>query len=206
MLRIAVTGGMAAGKSVVAGQFQSLGAPVVDADLLAREVVAPGTEGLDAVIATLGEWVVGHDGQLDRGALRTHVAADDAARRRLETVIHPRVRERMRQDLDELAQGGATYALAVIPLLVETGQVGSYDRTLVVDVPETVQLARLERRDRAKPDEARRWLANQASRWQRLQYADDVVTNTDALPEATTLAPQVGALDRKYRVIAQRSR
>lgn len=203
MLRIAVTGGMAAGKSAVAASFEALGAPVVDADVLAREVVAPGTEGLEAIVTAFGDGVIGRDGELDRGALRAHVVADDEARRRLETIVHPRVRERLRQELDELARAGYLYALAVIPLLVETGQASAYDRNLVVDAPEVVQLARLERRDRVAPDEARRWLANQATRWQRLQCAHDVVTNADALPQATTLGPQVLALDRKYRLVAQ---
>ncbi len=206
MLRIGLTGGMAAGKSLVAAQFQRFGTPVVDADVLAREVVAPGTQGLESVVTALGDWVLTSAGELDRAALRAHVVSDDDARQRLEAIVHPRVRQRMRQELDALARAGHAYALSVIPLLVETGQAGAYDRVVVVDTPEALQLARLQRRDSAAAHVARRWLANQASRWQRLQCANDVITNADALPESTTLTPQVRALDRKYRLLAAASR
>lgn len=206
MLRVALTGGIAAGKSVVTTRFQALGAPVIDADVLAREVVAPGTEGLEAVVAALGDWVVAADGRLDRGAVRAHVVADDTARRRLEAITHPRIRRRMSADLDELADAGHPYAISVVPLLVETDQTGTHDRTLVVDAPEATQVARLQQRDRCSADEARRWLANQVSRWQRLQSAQDVVTNADDLPPDTTVMPQVASLDRKYRLLAAGSR
>lgn len=202
MLCIALTGGIAAGKSAVAAQFQALSVPVVDADALAREVVGPGTEGLEALVAAFGTWVLDHDGELDRAALRAHVVAHDEARQRLEAIVHPLVRQRMREEIDELARAGYRYGLAVIPLLVETGQATSYDRTLVVDAPEGLQIARLQHRDGATVSDARRWLANQATRWQRLQHAHDVVTNADGLAEAMTLAPQVLALDRKYRALA----
>ena len=196
---IAITGGVASGKSTVDRLFHALGVVVADADVAAREAVAPGSEGLNEVVAAFGEGVLGVEGQLDRPAMRRRVFADADARRRLETIIHPRVRETLRNTC-QAASG--PYVIASIPLLAEGGGRDAYpwlQRILVVDVPETLQLARLLQRDGIDEALARTMIAAQASRRERLAIADDVLVNDgrlDALP------PQVEALDRLYRRLA----
>ena len=196
---IAITGGVASGKSTVDRLFHALGVVVADADVAAREAVAPGSEGLDEVVAAFGEGVLGVDGQLDRPAMRRRVFADADARRRLETIIHPRVRETLRNTC-QAASG--PYVIASIPLLAEGGGRDAYpwlQRILVVDVPETLQLARLLQRDGIDEALARTMIAAQASRRERLAIADDVLVNDGSLD---ALPPQVEALDRLYRRLA----
>ena len=196
---IAITGGVASGKSTVDRLFHALGVVVADADVAAREAVAPGSEGLDEVVAAFGEGVLGVDGQLDRPAMRRRVFADADARRRLETIIHPRVRETLRNTC-QAASG--PYVIASIPLLAEGGGRDAYpwlQRILVVDVPETLQLARLLQRDGIDEALARTMIAAQASRRKRLAIADDVLVNDSRLD---ALPPQVEALDRLYRRLA----
>ena len=196
---IAITGGVASGKSTVDRLFHALGIHVADADLAARDAVAPGSEGLAAVVAVFGAGVLGGDGQLDRSAMRRRVFADADARKRLEAIVHPRVRETLRNTC-QAASG--PYVIASIPLLAEGGGRDAYPwlrRILVVGVPETVQLARLLLRDGIDEALARTMIAAQASRRDRLSIADDVLVNDgplDALP------PQVAALDRLYRRFA----
>lgn len=196
---IAVTGGVASGKSTVDRVFQALGIVVADADVAAREAVAPGSEGLAEVVAEFGAGVLDDDGQLNRPAMRRRVFADTDARRRLEAIIHPRVREALR---DTCRAAVGPYAIASIPLLAEGGARDHYpwlQRILVVDVPEPVQLARLLLRDGIDEALARTMIAAQASRRERLAIADDVLVNDgplDALP------PQIEALDRLYRRLA----
>jgi len=200
---VALTGGVAAGKSRVAGLFEELGAPCSDADAIAREVVAPGTEGLQAVVEAFDQAVLGSDGSLDRRVVRERIFNDDTARRALEAILHPRIRTRMSADLDAYQQAGHSYAIAVVPLLVETGQDNDYDRVLVVDAPEEVQRHRLLQRDGGSTDQARAIMARQARRHGRLEAAHDVVTNGDPLPTQVALASQVRCLDHKYRLLAE---
>ena len=196
---IAVTGGVGSGKSTVDRMLHALGIVVADADLAARDAVAPGSAGLAEVVAAFGAGVLGEDGQLDRPAMRRRVFADADARKRLEAIIHPRVRETLRNTC-QAASG--PYVIASIPLLAEGGGRDAYpwlQRILVVDVPETLQLARLLQRDGIDEALARTMIAAQASRRERLAIADDVLVNDgplDALP------PQVAALDRLYRGLA----
>ena len=196
---IAITGGVASGKSSVDRLFHALGIVVADADLAARDAVAPGSEGLAEVVALFGAGVLGGDGQLDRPAMRRRVFADTDARKRLEAIVHPRVRQALR-DACQAAPG--PYVIASIPLLAEGGGRDTYPwlhRILVVDVPESVQLARLLLRDGIDEALARTMIAAQASRRERIAIADDVLVNDgrlDALPS------QVQALDRLYRRLA----
>lgn len=196
---IAVTGGVASGKSEVTRRFEALGVVVADADLASREAVAPGSSGLAEVVAAFGADVLADDGSLDRAAMRRHVFGDDAARRRLESIIHPRVRARVRE-ICEAASG--PYAIAAIPLLAEGGGREAYpwlSRILVVDVPPSVQRTRVMARDRVDAELAQRMIAAQATRDQRLAIADDVIVN-DGPVEA--LDAHVAALDRRYRALA----
>ena len=200
-LRIGLTGGIGSGKSTVAEIFASLGVPVIDADLVAREVVEPGTPALAEVAAAFGPGVLGPDGRLDRARLRTRIFADDTARTRLEAILHPRIRARM-EALARAADADAEYCLLVIPLLVESGQRNLVDRVLVVDAPEPLQVERVCARDGVTPEAARAILRTQAARAERLAAADDVVRNTGA---EARLRREVEALHHRYRRLAQAS-
>ena len=175
-MRVGLTGGVASGKSTVAAMLRDLGVVVVDADALAREVVAPGTPGLAAVVAEFGPDVLDADGALDRAALGRLVFGDPARRAALEAIVHPLVRARA-AELESSAPEG-TLVVHDIPLLVETGQVGRFDAVLVVDVPTQMQVDRAVR-DRGWPEEeARSRIAAQASRDDRLAAATYVLDNT----------------------------
>ena len=181
MLRVGLTGGIGSGKSAVSSRLAARGAMVVDSDLLAREVVEPGTDGLTEVVAAFGEAVISPDGSLDRGALGRRVFGDESARRRLEAIVHPRVRARAAQF--EAAAGADAVIVHDIPLLVETGQAESFDVVVVVDVPVVVAVQRLVEQRGMSETEARSRMAAQATREERLRVADLVVDNTDTLAD-----------------------
>lgn len=202
MLRVCLTGGIASGKSLVTDRFAALGVPVADSDVAAREVVQPGSDGLARVVAAFGPEVVNEAGQLDRKAMRRRIFADEQARARLEGLLHPLIAERVAGWLRTWAERGEPYALQSVPLLVETGMDRDCTRVLVVDAPERVQVERLVRRDGCSEEEARSIIAQQASRWQRLAAATDVIDNGDGVAAAISVAPQVTALHRKFRALA----
>jgi dephospho-CoA kinase len=192
-LVVALTGGVAAGKSAVTRRFEALGVPVHDADVAAREVIAPGSEGLAEVVSAFGADVLDDRGQLDRPSMRRRVFADPAARRRLEAIIHPRVRAWLRE---RALTDSTPYCLLAIPLLAEN--ITEYrwvDRVLVVDVPESVQLARLIARDGVDETLARRMIEQQASRADRLALADDVIDNRG---DESALDQAVAELHQRY--------
>ena len=173
-LRIALTGGIASGKTTVANLFAALGVAVVDTDLLAREVVAPGSPLLPQIAAHFGDSVLLADGSLDRAKLRERVFAAPAERSWLEQLTHPAIRALTDARCDSAA---GRYVIVAIPLLVETQGAGRFDRVLVVDCDPSIQLARLQARDGATREQAERMLAAQATRQQRLAVADDVIRN-----------------------------
>jgi dephospho-CoA kinase len=180
MLRVALTGGIGSGKTMVSDLLAELGAVVIDADLLAREVVAAGTPGLAEVVVAFGPDVLTAEGELDRPAMGARVFADDAARQRLESIVHPRVRARA-ADIEAAAPRDAV-VVHVIPLLVETGQGDAFDEVVVVDVPPDVQTERLVRARGMTPEQVAARVAAQASREDRLAAATHVVVN-DGTPE-----------------------
>jgi len=192
MFRIALTGGIARGKSAVATLFEARGVPVVDSDVIAREIVAPGTPALDAIRVRFGDAVLLPDGSLDRRALREQVFADPAARRDLEAITHPAIRERM-QAWSRTAAG--PYQIHMIPLLAEGGGRRDFNRVLVVDCPEELQIQRVMQRDGVDANSARNVLAAQASRAERLAIADDVIVNDG---DRDKLSQDVDALHRRY--------
>lgn len=199
---IGLTGGVASGKSTAEAHFRALGIAVADADLAAREAVAIGSDGLAEVATVFGAGVLAADGSLDRAAMRRRVFADAQARRQLEAIVHPRVRASLHSACET---AGSTYAVASIPLLTEGGGRNAYpwlDRILVVDVPESVQLARLLQRDGIDEALARTMIDAQATRGQRLAIADDVIVNDR---ELEALPAQVEALDRLYRKLGNAS-
>lgn len=194
MLRVGLTGGIGAGKSEVSRRLAAQGAVVIDADAVAREVVAPGTPGLAEVSAAFGPEVLSPDGSLDRTLLGEVVFADAAARGKLNAIIHPRVAQRMA----ELEQAAGQGAIVVhdVPLITENGLASSYDIVVVVDVPPRIQLERLTRHRALTREQAKARIAAQASRDQRLAVAGIVIDNSGSLAE---LDRQVGELWAELR-------
>jgi dephospho-CoA kinase len=187
-VRVGLTGGIASGKSAVAAELAARGAIIIDADVLAREVVEPGTPALAAIIDRFGPQVLS-DGQLDRTRLAQIVFADPLARRDLERIVHPAVRARA-ADL-ERAAGRAAVVVHVIPLLVETGQQEDFDLVVTVDVDHETQIKRLIARNGYTRAEAESRIAAQASREDRRIAADVVLDNTGSVPQ---LREQIDAL------------
>ena len=188
-----LTGGIASGKSTVSQILRELGAVVIDADVLAREVVAKGTPGLAQVVEAFGEGVLGPDGELDRPRMGELVFADDEARRKLEAIVHPLVFERI-VELEENAPEGAV-VVHDIPLLAESGRAGTFDAVLVVDVPEADQVARGIARGMAESD-VRDRMAKQATREQRQAIASHLIDNSGTVED---LRGQVAALYAELR-------
>ena len=189
---VGLTGGIGSGKSTVAELFAARGATLVDTDVIAHELTAPAGAAIDAIRARFGDGVLRADGGLDRDAMRARAFDDPHARRALEAILHPMIRAESDRRL-----GDATgpYAIHVVPLLVESGNAGRFDRVLVVDCPVQVQIERVQRRSGLGIEQIESRLAAQASREARLAVADDVIDNggsADALPA------QVDALHRRY--------
>lgn len=196
MLTVGLTGGIASGKSLAAAAFAAFGAPVLNADQVAREVVAPGSPGLQQIQERFGPGFLTAAGELDRRRMREHVFGDSAARRVLEAITHPLIRARLLQWRD--AQR-APYCVLDVPILVESGLDALVDRILVVDAPVELQVERLVARDGIDQALAERMLAAQASREQRLARADDVILNA-GMPDAVRAA--VGRLNEFYLRLA----
>jgi dephospho-CoA kinase len=200
MLKIGLTGGIGSGKTSVADIFSELGVPVIDTDVIARQLTALDGAALPAIRAVWGESVIRPDGELDRGVLRRRIFADPEERRRLESILHPLIR---RQVVSALAELDAPYVVVVIPLLIETGSYRELiDRVLVVDCPESLQLERVRARSGLSAEEVSAIISAQADRASRIAAADDVIAN-DA--DSGSLRDQVLSLDAKYREIAGRT-
>ena len=203
-LHVVLTGGIASGKSAVSHCFEEMGITIVDADLIAREVVAVGSVGLSEIVEHFGASVLLDDGSLDRRKLRNIVFDDDEKRQWLNQLLHPMIRCRM-SELRQLAENrGEDYTISVIPLYFETihgtQEAEHYHRVLVVDVDEQVQLQRLMQRDNSTLEQANSLLSSQASRQQRLSIADDVINNNSDLQ---SLKQQVIKLDNHYHALAR---
>ena len=192
MLTVGLTGGIASGKSTVANMFADHGIAIVDTDLIARELVLPGTPALAELEALFGDAVLLADGSLDRGALREIVFADAAKREQLEGVLHPGIRE---ESVRQAASADSPYCVIVVPLLVDSPMREHMDRVLVVDCDEGVQMQRLLQRDAESEPQARRMIAAQASREDRLAIADDVIMNDGSVEETRR---QVDSLHYRY--------
>ena len=192
MFRVGLTGGIASGKTAVANLFATHGVPVIDTDIIAREVVEPGQPALATVVDAFGTGVLAADGRLDRPRLRERIFGDAEARRRLEAILHPAIRAEMER---QSRAAGGSYQVLVIPLLVEGGRRDHIDRVLVVDVPEATQIERLVRRDGVSRDQADAALRAQASRDARLAFADDVIENTG---DVAALETRVAKLHGNY--------
>jgi dephospho-CoA kinase len=196
--RVALTGGIASGKSTVANLFGAHGVPVIDTDVIAREVVEPGRPALALVAEAFGADVLDAEGRLDRKRMRERIFADPAAKRRLEAILHPAIRAEMER---QSQAAGGPYQLLVIPLFAEGGRRDHVDRVLLVDVPEELQVERVMLRDGVSHGQALASLNAQATRAQRLAMADDVLPNTGCVDD---LRERVGELHRLYLELAAR--
>jgi dephospho-CoA kinase len=196
MLVIGLTGGIGSGKSEVSRRFEALGVPVVDTDLVSRELVSAGSPALAEIATRLGGEFITAEGQLHRRRLREAIFRDEALKTRLEDILHPRIRDRVAAIVAGLA---APYAVVVIPLLLEGRYPIAVDRILVVDAPEETQVARIQARDDADADAARRVIAGQASREARRAVADDLLLNDGDLH---ALDASVRKLHREYLALA----
>lgn len=197
MLNVGLTGGIGSGKSTVSGIFASLGVPIIDSDVIAREVVEPGEPGLAKIVERFGKDTLNPDGTLNRQHLRNLVFDDSAARKDLEQILHPLIRN---MSNEYLARLDSPYAIQSIPLLIETGLTDRVDRVLVVDCKEETQIERICKRDGITPDKARAILAAQCSRSQRLQAADDIIDNDQSLDD---LRREIESLHNSYLAISQ---
>jgi dephospho-CoA kinase len=175
-LVVALTGGIASGKTAVSDRLAALGAKIIDTDLIARELVEPGAQGLEGIVRHFGAGILDAEGRLDRASMRERAFADPAQRRQLEDILHPLIEKTVRERIKAVTQ--APYIVLVVPLLVESGLFGDADRVVVVDVPEKVQIERLLARDGISEDQARAILSAQVTREERLERADEVIDNS----------------------------
>jgi dephospho-CoA kinase len=195
-MRIGLTGGIASGKSMVADMFAARGVPVIDTDVISRQVVQPGQPALREIEEAFGKLVLTADGAMDRRRMRDLVFRDDAKRAALEEILHPRIRD---EAIRQSRSAGGAYQVIVVPLLAESPMRQWMDRILVVDCSEETQLKRLLARDAGTEEQARRMIAAQASREDRLAIADDVIDNDGTKSEAER---QVEELHRRYVELA----
>ena len=193
---VALTGGIGSGKSTVANAFSRLGVTVVDADIIARQVVEPGQPALDAIVDRFGSPILHPDGSLNRRALRERIFAKPEEKAWLNALLHPLIHQQTQR---EMAQAASAYVLWVVPLLAENQLHKKADRVLVVDVPPETQILRTMRRDNVSRQHAEQILAAQATREARLAIADDVINNNGA-PDA--IAADVDRLHQRYLHLA----
>lgn len=196
---VGLTGGIGCGKTTVADMFAELGATLVDTDLIAHSLTAPGGAAMPAIVAEFGPAFAGADGALDRAAMRALVFADASARGRLEAILHPRIRDAA---LAAAAAAPGPYVIFVVPLLIESGTWRArVARVLAIDCPEEVQVARVMARNNMTEEQVRAIMATQISRAERLAAADDVVTNVGSRED---LRPQIARLHANYLAFSER--
>jgi len=198
MRLVGLTGGIASGKTLVSDAFAEWGAPIVDADLLAREVVAPDSEGLAGLEKLFGNSILDDDKALNRSALRQIIFKQPDARAQVDGLLHPLIRSLSAQRIEQHAKQNPAYIIHAIPLLVETGQMDRHHDIVVVDVPEQTQLARLMERDNCSKEDAQRILDSQATRKERLAVATHVIDNSGSV---TQTLDQVQALHATFNAL-----
>ncbi|MFH0255994.1 dephospho-CoA kinase [Vibrio rumoiensis] len=199
---VGLTGGIGSGKTTIANLFHDqFGIEIIDADVVAREVVEPGTRGLNAIAEYFGEQVLTSEGELDRAALRERIFSNVDEKKWLNNLLHPLIRQSITQQLSKVS---SDYSLLVVPLLVENNWQPMIDRLLVIDVHPETQIARTRQRDGVSEDQVHSILASQASREERLSFADDVINNDAPLNEQTKqkLLSQVTVLHKKYLALS----
>ncbi|MCK4869967.1 MAG: dephospho-CoA kinase [Gammaproteobacteria bacterium] len=200
MLKIGLTGGIASGKSLVADYFAKLGIKIIDADVIARKMVAPDTELFTKIVGHFGEKIIAKNGELDRTHIREIIFFNTSARKWLEELLHPVIYKAMQQ---EVKSATAPYCILVIPLLLETEHEHLVDRILIVDTPEESQIERLKQRDQIDDEQIARIMAAQITRAMRLEKANDIIINDQA---TTHVEEQVKKLHKKYLCISEHGR
>jgi len=196
MLRVGLTGGIGSGKNYVCRLFAELGAVVIDADLVARELVKPGRPLLHSLVQLFGKGIILPNGELDRQRLRHVVFSDHSRRKALDAIMHPAIYQQIETELAGVQYG---YCIIALPLLLETRHLASIDRILVVDCSEELQVSRVVKRDHVDQEQVRAIMAAQTSRQLRLQAADDVIENSG---DETLLADRVKKLHQFYLALA----
>ena len=191
---LGLTGGIGSGKSAVSAMFEELGIQVVDADIVAREVVEPGSVGLTKITAHFGDEILTSNGTLDRAKLRAIIFADESQKQWLNNLLHPLIRESM---LSQLKQATSNYVILVAPLLFENGLEKYCNHTLLIDVPVDVQITRTTARDNVSVELAKQIIASQMSRADKQQKAADILDNNRPLEEVKT---DVQKLHKKYLI------
>ena len=200
MLLIGLTGGIASGKTLVSDFFTALSVPVIDADILAREVVAPGSDGLKKLIDYFSDGILTSNNQLDRKALREIIFKNPSDRKIVDGILHPLIRQRSEEGIARYREQGAAYIIYAVPLLVETNQVSRFDRVLLVDVPVELQIERIVSRDNTTRDQAQAIISAQASREERRAIATDIISNDKSVD---SVREHVMHLHKMYTDIAQ---
>jgi dephospho-CoA kinase len=197
LFTVALTGGIGSGKSVVADMFARLGVPIIDTDIIARDLVKPGKPALADITHTFGREVITKNGELDRVKLARLTFSSARLRKQLEDILHPRIHAEVRLKLQKLEN---PYAIIVIPLLVEIGQVEAYNRVLVVDCDESRQVRRVIERDHRSEDQIKAIMQAQTKRAERISWADDILENNGTLHE---LEQKVAHLHHAYLKLAK---
>jgi len=198
VLRIGLTGGIGSGKTAVSDRFAELGAPVIDTDVLARDVVEPGEAALEQLVAAFGRDILNEDGTLDREALRGRVFADPDAKQRVESILHPAIRAKLLDRLAELEKQDLPYCIIVVPLLVETDFQEMVDRVLVVEAPRERRIQWVMKRNGMSREDVEKIMDSQATSEQRAAVAHDIVYNDGSLVD---LEDKVDRFHAKYQVV-----
>ncbi len=193
---VALTGGIASGKTLVSDEFSKLGVEVIDTDVIAHQIVEPGQPALQEIELAFGSAIKGDNGRLKRRELRAIIFSDTDKREKLETILHPRIRQEVGNAIDKV---NSAYCILVVPLLFEKGVYPNVNRVLVIDVAPETQIERLMARDHSSRDQARQALASQATRTQRLEIADDILDNSGS---PAVLRKSLAKLHRKYLTLA----
>jgi len=191
-LRIALTGGIGSGKTTIANEFQKLGVPIIDADVISKNIVAPDKPCFQKIISEFGSELLTKDGTLDRNKLRKIIFSNNLAKKTLEDILHPAIYNDIEAQISNIDY---PYCLIVVPLLIETNAVGRFDKVLVADTPEDIQIMRASNRDNSSKEEIKKIIKSQASQKQRLKIADDVINNSLTIEE---LKSHVTNLHEKY--------
>ena len=196
-LHVGLTGGIGSGKTTVSNIFADLGVPVIDADIIARQVVRAGQPAFDKIVSFFGESILGEDGELDRSKMRTLVFNDKQTRKKLESFTHPEIHNEMNRLSEQVSY---PYCIISSPLLLESGTAYKLDRILVIDLSESEQIRRASARDQSEPEEIEKIVRSQLDRKDRLEFADDIISNDKDL---SSLQKQVDQLHMKYLAMAE---